>query len=49
MIISDQMKALLTYLAKTEGVLIHRLDGEKRYYFYMGSIDIKILKQIYLN
>lgn len=29
MIISDQMKALLTYLAKAEGVLIHRLDGEK--------------------
>lgn len=29
MVISDQMKALLTYLAKAEGVLIHRLDGEK--------------------
>lgn len=29
MVISDQMKALLTYLAKAEGVLIHKLDGEK--------------------
>lgn len=29
MVISDQMKALLTYLSKAEGVLIHKLDGEK--------------------